>query len=536
MFHEKEVGNIDAVLNCEPENISQVLDDIVAKGNGEFSFESTILYMVALHRTVFTDDLPMSIKQEMSSHLTTCLSEGLMDSENSVFNLIPSTYLFQLLFSLRSIGVEIDQIIENIDLTLYEDGLANLFKFGNFNDASFIENLRYFYSKLNKDRHFHGLSGIAKASAQVHNFSSCEIFIPKIKDKQDKLEVVNSLALAYLECNETAKALELPDLIKDTKGRAFLLSNISGFLLKNGLSDFALNLLKTETDQLVRFEIVIQIIHYNINKDNHKIIYVLIDEAIQISRNIEDLYIKARCFAKLATIQMRLNWEQEIRIHIGDVIFIIEDNLNFKEGCMAFNNLFTQLVINDRFDIADDLLRKRWGGVNCFGQWEFDSNLSADINTAILKILKHIKKLVHEDERTICKTNQDEISRLYECTFRTISLLQDFSEEDYLLHEIACSQAENGFFDETIETQNLIKDKDYKKHVAIVTPLYACGRGYIEKAIGLTNAIEIHEHKSEAQLIMAPILFNNGFRNEAKHFLRSWAIYQTIKDQHWENI
>jgi len=176
------------------------------------------------------------------------------------------------------------------------------------------------------------------------------------------------------------------------------------------------------------------------------------------------------------------------------------------------------------------LLRDRWGaGVSCTGQHLVDQNLDADIHQTVFSILARINRLVQQDQRMGTSHNDAEIAHLYECAFNTIQLLDDFSTEDYPLFQIACSYAQNGYFEKAVKTAHLITDKDYRIHIEMDTPLQALGRGYVEKAMELSSLIEAHSRKLEVQLIMTPFLSNNGFKSIAMDYLRSWSIYKLIK-------
>jgi len=524
MIQQKEIVNIDSLLSYPNDDVVKVLDHVVNLKE-RISESDLLLYIIGIHKVIFATDLSDDQKKGILSHLISDLTTSDQNIGRFLFEHVPNTFLFHILISLHNLGVDTEPLLQDVDLNLYENGLTNLQILGDFTDQKFIGTLLVFYKMLDNDRYQKALYNIAIAAAKVNNVGCCENIVKKIKDKENKTKVLISLATLYLKSGETLKAFEI---VEKSEDKAILLSNISRYLLKNNRYDEVLNLLKSYDDPVIKFEILLRLIHYHIDKHNLKVIDVLIDQAVEQSRNIDDYFVKAVNSAKLAEVEMTLDRKQEMKIHVSDVLFVIDTHLDFREGCLAFNDLFTRLVIAENYELADDLLTKRWTVMNCTGQIEFDGNHTTEVTHTILLMLLRIDELASEDYGTSQKM---EIERLHACALTSLMFLRDILNQDYLLHEIAISYAKHGFYSETIEIRNNIGDKDYKNHLTMAIPMCALGNGDYEKALELACLIEVHRNKVDTQLVLSTVLAKNGFQKEAMDYIRNWAVYQLIKNE-----
>jgi tetratricopeptide (TPR) repeat protein len=524
MIQQKEITHIDSVFTCQNADIESVLNRIVNFKERATELDYAI-YIIGIYKVVFAVDLQNDQKKEILSQLVSNLTISDQNIGAILFEQVPNAFLFQMLIFLHNFGVNIEPLLRNVDLNLYENGLSQLQVLGDFTDQKFIENLLFFYKKLGKDRYQKALHDIAMAAAKANNVCGCVNLIKNIKDGNNKTEVLISLVNLNLKLGETNKTFEI---VEKSEEKTPLLSDISRFLLRNGHYEEVLNLLKSHDDPCIKFEILLRIIHYHIDRGEFKIIDVLLDQAIEQIRRIEDYFTKAICSSKLVEVEMRWGRDQEMNLHISDVLCSIDNQLDFKSGCLVFNDLFTRLVIDEKYELADVLLTKRWSGTICAGQIEFDVNHTTDVNHTILLIIKLINELASEDS----VENKMEIERLHACTLTSLMFLRDTSGEDYLLHEIALSYSKHGYYSEALEILGNIEDKDYKNHLASAIPIYAAGKGDFEKALELVDKIDTHRIKVETQLTIATVLQKNGFHSEALEFIRNWTLYKLRQAQY----
>ncbi|MFZ4462499.1 MAG: tetratricopeptide repeat protein [Bacteroidales bacterium] len=519
MIQQKEISNINELLQCQDTDIESVLQQDTSQKDKTSDLDYTIYYIVAISKVVFAADIKDDDKKEMLFRMISDFTESNSNIGNTLFELVPSAFLFQLLISLKNFGIDIEPLIRSVDLTIYENGLANLQILGDFTDQQFIDNLLLFYSKFNKHRYQKALHDIAIQAAKVNNVEACEKLIGKIKDGASKSDALFWLVSAYLRTGKTQKALEITEHSKD---KAAIIAIISSFLLQNNQYQEALSLLKLNYDPEIKFEILISLIHYHIDHGTLKVMDVLIDEAIEQKDQIQDHFTQAYYSSKLAEIKMKLGRNKSMKMHISEVLGIVENELGFSFGCLAFNDLFTRLVIGEKYELADELLKKRWSNVNCTGQIEFNDNHTKDVSRTIQAILMRVDSIGSQSNAE----NKIEIMRLLACTLTSLMFLKNTETEDHLLHQIAISYAKNRSYGDAYFILKNINDQDYKNSLATMLPIFAVGNGDLKQALKLIDRIDIHQIKINVQMMLAPVFFKHGYYTEAMEFIKNWSLYK----------
>jgi hypothetical protein len=528
--HQTLIKQVDEALSCGDNRILSLLNNLSTGETIEESITDIVLSVVVLHKVVFLEERPTHQKRELVSIISDHLSQRLYHSEVSLADLFPDVYLIHLLFALRTEGIDCRPLLDGFDLNEHEQALLTYIKLCNNRSVAIIENLAFLKRKLKKDTYQRILLKVALQAARLDHTALGEKLYSLVKDTQSRLTITCELVIAFLANNDLLKALSFADHFKESQDRARLMSTISSFLLGKAAIEDVTEILKREVDPMVRFEILYCLTQYYITRNNQSACEILVDQCTEIIRNTVDPFTKAIYNSRLTNIEIKLGRENEARTFYGDALFIIENTLDFEESCKAFNNLLTELVTNDRYELADSLLRNRWGaGVCCTGQHQVDQNLDADIHQAVFSILTRLYRLVQQDQRMGTSHNDAEIAHLYGCAFNTIQLLDDFASEDYLLFQIACSYAQNGYYEKAVKTAHLIKDKDYKIFVEKEIPVLALEQGEIDQSIELTQEIEVHEQKLNLQLSISPAIAGKGLHQTSRDFLRNWAIYQLFK-------
>jgi hypothetical protein len=485
------------------------------------SFEATLSIIGTLHGKTYDVSMDETEKLKVVGIL---MNEVLISTGNSpakLFDLVPDKYLFQLLIDLHVLGVDTEPMLNGIDLNRHDKGLSVLLTLGDFSNDKYVNSLISFYSKLETQRYQHVLLKIAENCIDADNYKMAKKMLHAIDLLDDRIFVIEAIFAVHVLKKEFDEAENVLFQLKDYPKSAFLYSELVEAYLKNDLYDKAIKMLGNQDQPLLRFEILLQIILHHIRTKNTMVVDVMIDEAVELIEKIDDLFIQTMCVAELAEIEMVSGRPEELKMRVKDVLYRIEKMLDFEQGCLVFNYLFSSAIFYEYTDQAYNLLREKWGGVGCDGGWMMDSNHKTDVNCAIFTILKQIKKLVRENEISNSSTNDTEINRLYCVASDTVNFLDDTKGADDLWNKIALSNAENGYFD---LASKITLEWNCNRDIYTYMPLLAMKRGRYKKALILSKDIYVSKTKIETQLIMSPNLAKNGYQTEANNFVQNWIV------------
>ncbi len=484
--------------------------------------QNTLSIIANLHSKLYDISLDETEKLEIVGNLINDLELSTGNSPAKLFNLLPEQYLLQLLVELQTIGINIEPFLREINLVDIEVGLSVSLTFGDFSDEKFLKSLLFICTRLENENRQNALSKIAIECAKLFNYTAVDKILVDLNLPDYRTVVLDAVFESHLHNNEYEKAEGVINLTEDASDKASKYSELTERLNKYGLNKKVLDILPEQNDLLVKFEIFIQIILDYDRSKNTKVVDVLIEELIEMSKAVDDKYAQTMCINELAQLAMILGRPEELNDYIEDVLFRIDHLLDPNEGSLAFKYLFSTLIINDYFDQAYEILNSRWGRVDSNGNFRMVEAHVDDIKSAINAILLQIKKLTRENEISNFTTYDSEIKGLYNAAQNTISMLDDDSELDDLSYQIAISSAENGFFNEALTINEKISNKGYKNSVSKNIPLLALKKRMYKNAIDLSEKIPIDKLKVETQLIMAPLLTKNGYKTEADNFVQNW--------------
>jgi hypothetical protein len=514
-------ADISKIITGVPEDLLQGIS-IVSRN---YSKQDTLYYIQVIHKTLFDISLDQYLKINNLKKVVNQLLVALGDSPLRLFELFPEKYLLQILLEIHMLGIDIEPLLKAFKLYQLDNGLSILKSFGDYSDDKFIDSLLYFCSKLNKNRYQNNLTQIAISCAIANNLRAIQKILPSIHDTLSRISVYQAVFSGYLEQEKFQEAESIIKLVESSEDKASFYSELTENLLKAEKYDDAIVILRSQVHSLVKFAILVQIVLYYYRSKNMSIIDLLIDELIDLSKNIEDKNTQTMCIAELAQIEMILERPKELKIYVEEVFSRIENILDFEQGCKAFNYLFTTLIFYDYFAQANDILIDRWGGTACNGQSEVDPNHMTDVTCATLTLLKEIKKLSRVDEVKGASIHNAEIKRLYVAATNSIYLLDDNERRDYLLHHIALCYAENRFYDKALKIREKIKDQEYKNYISSNIPIIAIKHGKNKAALDLSAAIDVTNMKIETQLIISPQMAKKGYIIEANKFVENWIDY-----------
>ncbi len=496
------------------------------QGQNTSSNEATLAIIANLYGKIYEVSLDETEKSKVVGNLMNELLISTGNSPKKLFDLVPDKYLFQLLIDFHVLGVDIEPMLIGIDLNRHEQGLSVLLTLGDFADDKYVNSLIFLYSKLETQRCQNALLKIAENCIEANNHKKAKKMLPQIDLRDDRIFVIEAMFAAHLLKKEFDEAENIIFQVKDYPKSAFLYTGLVEAYLKNDLYDKAFEILGHQDQPLIRFEVLVQIILHHIRIKSTKVVDVMIDEAVELVGDIDDLLIQTMCAAELSEIEMIFGRPDELKMRVEDVLYRIEKTLDFEQGCLVFNYLFSSAIFYEYTAQAYDLLRERWGGVGCNGGWMMDQNHTTDVNCAIFTILKQIKKLVREDEITNSSTNDSEIKRLYRVASETVYFLDDTKVADDLRNKITLSFTENGFFDLAAK---MTLEWNCKNTIYSYMPLLALKRRRYKKALKLTEAIYVSKTKIETQLIMSPHLVKNGYKTEADNYVQNWIVSLSLK-------
>ncbi|MEI8045820.1 MAG: hypothetical protein WCI92_00470 [Bacteroidota bacterium] len=491
------------------------------QGQNISSNEATLAIIASLHGKLYEVSLDETEKLKVVGILMNELLISTGNSPAKLFDLVPDKYLFQLLIDLHVLGVDIEPMLNGIDLNRHEQGLSVLLTLGDFADDKYVNSLIFFYSKLETQRCQNALLKIAENCVEANNHKKAKKMLHEIYLRDDRFFVIEAIFAAHLLKKEFDEAENITFQYKSYPKSAFLYSELAEAYLKNDLYDKAFEMLGHQDQPLIRFEVLVQIILYHIRTKNTLVVDVMIDEAVELVGDMDDLFIQSMCATELAEIEMIFGRPDELKMRVEDVLYRIDKVLDFEQGCLVFNYLFSSTIFYEYTAQAYDLLCEKWGGVGCNGGWMMDQNHTTDVSCAIFTILKQIKKLVRENEITNSSTNNSEIKRLCKVASDTVYFLDDTKVADELCNKITLSFAENGLFG--LATKMTL-EWNCKNYIYSYMPLLALKRKRYKKALKLTEAIYVSKNKIETQLIMSPHLAKNGYKTEANQFVQNWVV------------
>jgi len=524
------ISEIETILKGDRTQMMNNLIRMADSGTYETSGIS-VLYLTAIHMTIYDKGLTDELRKKHLQNLIGALLNTKGITPLVLFDAVPGKYLFQLLIDLRLLLVDIRPFLTGVDMNFHENDLSILRTLGDFSNDSFVDGLRFFYLKLDESRHRNAIVKIALACALAYNLNAVRKLLFYIEDTSDTFKVLEAAMTACLERKDLRVAVSLIGIADDVSVNAALIESLAEYYLEHDMYDQAIGIITEHKDKLVELAVTGKLIRYYIRLGKIDVVDLLIERAVDLSDCIDGMYMRAVFKAELAEIEMILGRKKELECRVEEVMNDIDSLLDFQYGCLAFSYLFSRLVINDYFPLADELLNRRWGISHKSSGERMNPNHDIEVKNALLMILKHISSLIIKNEVAGSAKRSVEIGRLYDTAHDAVLRLDDPSENrDYLLYEIGLSCAENGFSEKAYVNLRMMEDPDYKDHLSSEIPLWALNRRNMTGAVEFSGRIGIHKKKIETQLLMSPFLSKNGYTDEAFAFLNNWLLF-TLRDK-----
>ena len=485
-----------------------------------------IPYLLLIHKVFFNVNFPKEDRNEVLNSLLDGLYREVLrkNKRNQLIDFFPKYFVIRLLFDLYRADYRIDKLVRGLD---NEHGpVMDILKYGDCSADGFPQSFWMFLEKcvfIGKSRDIF-LSEIARSCLSVHNFNGFYHILESIKDKPLVSHFYGSAAIIHVERNEIGKALKIAESERNKAIKSAIYLDIALSLSRAGKLDVLRELKHTTSAPELLFGIVFGMMDYHSRRNEHLIVYKLLDEAFVFLGKIKDYYIRI----------LYLIWIMEFTYKIGNSakfenskedILLIDNWLTDKERNNTRHFFCRKLISIGQYDEAKSYILKWFVPDEAQGNFWQQQILHTTFQVMVEQELNIIDMNIRHDRIFQPEVPSKSIVNYFKPALEIAGMIMGDIFKEESMQIIAGRMAKQGFYEEAFKIRDSIKESSFQTLIESSIPMYALANCNVAEALHSVEMISDEKTRLSVQLCMAPHLEKLQHPMEATRFIREWSNY-----------
>jgi hypothetical protein len=480
-----------------------------------------IPYLLLIQLIHYNNKYDQLIKKEIVSKLVSELYRNVIQkaTRNQLFDFMPPYYVISLLLDLHIAGYKIDTLLRKFKPNPGENPVVTLQLFGNYNVEGFPEALLFLYSKMV----FSGrlgdgiLSKLSIMALYYKNFHGFHYIFSQIRKEDFKVRPLIYLAVEYIEENMIDEALKIEKKLKEFKDKCDFYLSISLSMAKHGKIDVLKELKRSINEPSLNICILRGLVQYYLNIGNKEIALKLFSEAILNLDHIKDKLIRSMQTIVIINMALKLDKPELYAKHMDDLLFSMKHaHKEIEEHRILKMNLLQVLLNNNQKEKTKEL--NDFWSKDFYDKW-------VDIHIIILDLLNHIDHELKSGNHQVEMNKDRDFSVTYKAVFNALDLMDEDESKDESRYYVTLNMAKNGFYKESLNMRNSMKEDSGTLRIDASLPFYALNNKHFKQALDFANSISDEKTRLDIFLCISLYLEKESKTEESFKMIRNWAIY-----------